>query len=124
MKPLLALLLAGVLLAPGLVLAGRHPSERYDPHKSGHPLRVVGYFGHAVGMIVDTLIFRPAWWIAHYEPLYTLFGRHHNRVAVTEDEALLPPAVELPPEERGWEPEPEPGPESEFESVPEPDPLP
>jgi hypothetical protein len=41
---------------------------------SGHPLRIAAYLAHPIGVIIDTLIFRPANWIAHIEPFRTLFG--------------------------------------------------
>ena len=49
-------------------------TTRYNPRRSGHPLRVIAYALHPVGVIVDTLIFRPAWWVGTHEPFRTLFG--------------------------------------------------
>jgi hypothetical protein len=46
----------------------------YEPERAGHPLRVVAYVLHPVGVILDYLIFRPAWWLGSHEPLRTLFG--------------------------------------------------
>ncbi len=63
---LFALALAG---APGLAQADDH-----DPCRSGHPLRVAAYLLHPIGVIVDTLLFRPAHWFVHHEPARTLFG--------------------------------------------------
>ena len=45
----------GIGLAP---LAAQ--ADDYDQRRSGHPLRVVGYVLHPVGMLIDPLIFRPA----------------------------------------------------------------
>ena len=57
-----------------LVAAGPARADEHDPQRSGHPLRIVAYALHPVGVIVDTLIFRPAHWLVHHEPLRTLFG--------------------------------------------------
>jgi len=47
----------------------------YEPDRAGHPLRVVAYVVHPVGVILDYAIFRPAYWIGSHEPLRTLFGQ-------------------------------------------------
>lgn len=49
-------------------------ADDHDPRRSGHPLRVVAYVLHPVGVIIDTLVFRPAHWVVNHEPLKTLFG--------------------------------------------------
>lgn len=49
-------------------------ADEHDPQRSGHPLRILAYAAHPVGVIVDTLIFRPAHWVVHHEPFRTLFG--------------------------------------------------
>ena len=49
--------------------------DDYESQAAGHPLRIAAYVLHPVGVIVDRLIFRPAWWIGSYEPFHTLFGR-------------------------------------------------
>lgn len=59
----------------------RHAPEQpciwddYDAKQAGHPLRIVAYALHPVGVIIDWVIFRPAWWVGSHEPFYTLFGR-------------------------------------------------
>ena len=58
-----------VCLTPLAVSADDH-----DPRRSGHPLRVAAYIFHPVGVLLDTLIFRPAHWVVSHEPLTTLFG--------------------------------------------------
>lgn len=55
--------------------AARGIWEEYDSQDAGHPLRIAAYVLHPVGVIIDRLIFRPAWWIGSHEPFYTLFGR-------------------------------------------------
>ena len=66
--------LVAVLAAP--LAAG---AEEYDPLEAGHPVRVAAYALHPVGVILDWLIFRPAWWLGQHEPLRTLFGREPQR---------------------------------------------
>lgn len=68
----LAAMLAIVALL-GLPAAAARADE-HDPQRSGHPLRIVAYVLHPVGVVLDTLIFRPAHWVAHHEPFTTLFG--------------------------------------------------
>jgi hypothetical protein len=50
-------------------------ADEYDSKRAGHPLRIVAYVLHPAGVILDTLIFRPAYWLGSHEPLRTLFGR-------------------------------------------------
>jgi hypothetical protein len=52
-------------------------ADEHDPQRAGHPLRILAYAVHPVGVIVDTLIFRPAHWVVHREPFRTLFGHTH-----------------------------------------------
>jgi hypothetical protein len=47
----------------------------YDPDRAGHPLRIVAYVLHPVGVILDYALYRPAYWLGSHEPLRTLFGR-------------------------------------------------
>jgi hypothetical protein len=47
----------------------------YDPQRAGHPVRVVAYALHPVGVILDYLIFRPCYWLGSHEPIRTLVGR-------------------------------------------------
>ena len=46
----------------------------YDSRDAGHPLRIVAYVLHPVGVILDTLITRPAYWVGSHEPFKTLTG--------------------------------------------------
>ena len=52
-------------------------ADRYDPQKAGHPVRILAYALHPVGVMLDLLIFRPAHWIGSKEPLASFFG--HER---------------------------------------------
>jgi len=71
---------AGIrLLAAALgaaLLAGASPAlaNEHDSHRSGHPLRVVAYLVHPIGVVLDTLIFRPAHWVVNWRPMGYLFG--------------------------------------------------
>ena len=49
--------------------------DEYDPTETGNPLRIVAYVLHPVGVILDTLIFRPAHWLGSKEPIKTLVGK-------------------------------------------------
>ncbi len=61
-----ALLVSG-LAAPAF-------ADVHDPKESGHPLRVAAYILHPFGVLLDTLIFRPAHWVVEREPWSTIFG--------------------------------------------------
>ncbi len=49
-------------------------ADRYDPQEAGHPLRIVAYFVHPVGVVLDLVLFRPAHWLISHEPLASLTG--------------------------------------------------
>jgi len=68
--------LLGVVLAL-TVLAWSPPSDadEYNPQEAGHPLRVAAYVVHPVGVALDYLIMRPAFWVGSQEPFRTIFGR-------------------------------------------------
>lgn len=55
-------------------LSAQAGETRYDSSRAGHPLRIAAYAAHPFGVILDTLIFHPAWWLGKHEPLRTLFG--------------------------------------------------
>jgi len=85
-------------------------TTRYDPLRAGHPLRIIAYALHPVGVIADTLIFHPAWWLGTHEPLRTLFGVE----VVIDDSAEVAAEVARSAAEQKAEPPatPEPAPES------------
>ena len=60
---------SGVLLAATPALA-----DRYEPQRAGHPLRIVAYVVHPIGVAIDYLILRPAHWVGEHEPFATIFG--------------------------------------------------
>ena len=65
-------------LAAALVLAafGSIPAraDDYDPQRAGHPVRIIAYAVHPVGVVLDLLIFRPAHWVGSLPGLSKLFG--------------------------------------------------
>lgn len=62
-----------LLAVSGPALAEKRMS-RYDSSKSGHPVRIAAYIVHPIGVVLDNLIFKPAYWLGTHEPLKTLFG--------------------------------------------------
>jgi hypothetical protein len=64
------------VLSAALVLALANPvaADEYDSRNSGHPLRLIAYVLHPVGVVLDYVILRPAHWFVSYEPMKTLFG--------------------------------------------------
>ena len=72
-----AILVVALLLAP----VGARAAE-YDPQRAGHPIRIAAYVLHPVGMLLDYMIFRPAWWLGQHEPIGTIFGVEKD---LTED---------------------------------------
>lgn len=73
-------LYAACLLGAWLVLGLAAPAAAHDhdPERSGHPLRVIAYVLHPVGVTIDWLVMRPAHWIGHREPFRTLFGHEDD----------------------------------------------
>jgi len=49
-------------------------ADSYDPQKAGHPIRIAAYVLHPIGVLLDTLIMRPAHWFMHQGRLDELFG--------------------------------------------------
>ena len=56
-------------------VARTQTSSSYESLRAGHPLRIVAYALHPVGVILDYAIFRPAYWIGTHEPIRTLVGQ-------------------------------------------------
>ena len=69
---------AGLVLAllAALTLSFTSPAlaDEYDEDSAGHPLRIVAYVLHPVGVAIDYLILRPAHWLVSQEPMKTVFG--------------------------------------------------
>ena len=68
--------LRSLLLACAVVLLASSGAraDEYDPKRAGHPLRIVAYVLHPIGVAVDYLVLRPAHWAVMHEPLRTIFG--------------------------------------------------
>ncbi len=69
-KRLLACALGLFLLLATLPAAADEYREEY----AGHPLRIVAYVVHPIGVILDYVLLRPFHWIGSHEPFKTLFG--------------------------------------------------
>ncbi len=66
---------AGLAVAwMSLLAAPAGADDTYEPTRSGNPVRIAAYIVHPVGVLLDYLIFRPAWWIGQQEPFKTIFG--------------------------------------------------
>ena len=63
-----------VLLSALLATATPALADHYESMKAGHPLRVTAYVLHPIGVMLDTLIFRPAHWVVSHDTLRILFG--------------------------------------------------
>lgn len=57
-----------------LLAAAPAAADEYDPQEAGHPVRILAYALHPVGVLLDVLIFRPAHWIGSVEGLDEFFG--------------------------------------------------
>ena len=65
------LALAALLTVTG---TSRGQADEYDSSNAGHPVRIVAYALHPVGVLLDYLLLRPAHWIVSQEPMSTIFG--------------------------------------------------
>ena len=71
---------AAVLTAIAIALtAAPVTADEYDPQRAAHPMRIVAYALHPIGVLLDLLIFRPAHWIGSYKPHAALFGHEPYR---------------------------------------------
>ncbi len=74
----LSSLLLGLVMAisfAGASLPGAALADEYESTEAGHPLRIIGYVLHPVGVALDYLFMRPMYWIGSHEPFKTIFGR-------------------------------------------------
>ncbi len=72
--PLRRSLLTLALLVSLALVAAPAAADEYDSRRAGHPLRVVAYVLHPVGVALDWLLFRPAHWVGSQPVLRTIFG--------------------------------------------------
>jgi hypothetical protein len=75
--------LALVIASSVSLMAAPALADKYDPESAGHPLRIVAYVLHPVGVALDWLIFRPAHWIGSKPPLNTIFGHEDETPTIT-----------------------------------------
>jgi hypothetical protein len=73
-----AWLAALIVVLPLAASAPTARAEEYEAKRAGHPVRILAYALHPVGVILDYLIFRPAHWVGHHEPFKTLFGQEDD----------------------------------------------
>lgn len=67
-------ILAAALVAAGIAMSVPASADEYDAKRAGHPLRIVAYVLHPIGVAFDYVLFRPAHWVGHQQPFRTLFG--------------------------------------------------
>jgi hypothetical protein len=48
--------------------------DDHDPEQAAHPLRIVAYGLHPIGVALDWILVRPAVWVVRHEPFRTIFG--------------------------------------------------
>jgi len=65
---------AALFVAFALASASPVAADEYDSSTAGHPVRMIAYILHPVGVIIDYVLLRPAHWLGSHEPLKTLFG--------------------------------------------------
>ncbi len=80
-----------LLLAAALVVTATARADDYDPRTAGHPVRIAAYVLHPVGVLLDYLIFRPAHWIGHREPIRTVVGHERHPADSLEETAETQP---------------------------------
>jgi hypothetical protein len=69
----------------------------YEPTEAGHPIRVAAYILHPVGVILDHLIFRPAWKLSQNEAVrYMVGGEEPEPVTEPGVNPFLEPYSEEP----------------------------
>lgn len=66
--------LAAALALAAFGSASAARADEYDPQKAGHPVRILAYAVHPVGVVLDLLIFRPAHWVGSLPGLDKFFG--------------------------------------------------
>lgn len=65
---------AALFVAFALASASPVAADEYDPSTAGHPIRMIAYVLHPVGVVIDYVLLRPAHWLGSHEPFKTLFG--------------------------------------------------
>ena len=60
----LGVVIAAVMLTVAAPVA---QADEYESDRSGHPVRILAYLVHPIGVALDYLIMRPAHWVGHQE---------------------------------------------------------
>lgn len=68
-----------LVLGLGLAAARDARADDYDPQRAGHPVRIVAYALHPIGVLIDWIVLRPAHYLGSLEPLRTIFGHETDR---------------------------------------------
>lgn len=63
-----------ILIALLVGVANPVAADHYDSANAGHPVRLIAYALHPVGVLIDYVLMRPAHWLVSAEPLKTIFG--------------------------------------------------
>lgn len=71
---------ASVLVTLVAAAAPAARADDYDPDRAGHPLRIVAYVVHPIGVAFEWLVMRPAHWVVNHEPFATIFGHDEGRL--------------------------------------------
>ena len=63
-------------LVTAMLVAVASPTvaDEYDSSNSGHPVRIIAYILHPIGVLIDYIVVRPAHWFVSQEPMKTIFG--------------------------------------------------
>ena len=72
LRTLCLVAVAGILTFTATM--GEAQADRYDPKKSGNPVRISAYILHPVGVLIDYSLMRPCFWVVQREPFSTIFG--------------------------------------------------
>ena len=80
--------LVSCFLAFTLILSAAASADEHRSDRAGHPLEIIGTVLHPIGVILDYLIFRPAHWISHQEPVKTLTGHEQDAAPEHEEDSL------------------------------------
>jgi hypothetical protein len=80
--------LVSFFLALTLILSAATSADEHRSDRAGHPLEIIGTLLHPVGVILDYLIFRPAHWVSHQEPVKTLTGHEVGAAPAHEEDSL------------------------------------
>ena len=70
---------AAALLAAGLLVGSAAAADEYDPQRAAHPVRIVAYALHPIGVVLDLLLVRPAHWLGGLPGIDKLVGHEMYR---------------------------------------------